>query len=108
MPAPALTKPPVGKSNDWSALPLPLQPQVDPDPQDGAGDDHDPTGSERRKQPELATGNTVEKKAPIHNEFDLDGADDADDDATRSGRMNQVMQGIARQVSLDPNDGMDL
>ena len=50
----------------------------------------------------------VERKAPIDNEFDLDGPDDADDDAARAGRLNQVMQGVARQVSLDPNDGMDL
>ena len=108
LPAPALVKPTAGKSDDWNAMPLPVQPQLDAAARrDGTSDD-DSTGSERRQQPELTAARPVEKKAPINNEFDLDGADDADDDATRAGRLNQVMQGIARQVSLDPNDGMDL
>ncbi|MFM9857380.1 conjugal transfer protein TraG [Pseudoxanthobacter sp. M-2] len=108
LPPPALAKPAAGKPDDWSAMPLPSGPLLDPAAaQDGTGDD-DSTGSERRQQPELTTARTVEKKAPIGNEFDVDGADDADDDAARAGRLNEVMQGVARQVSLDPNDGMDL
>jgi type IV secretion system protein VirD4 len=108
LPPPALAKPAPGKSDDWSALPLPSRPQLDAAAQqDGTGDD-DSTGSERRQQPELTAVKPVERKAPIDNEFDLDGPDDADDDAARAGRLNQVMQGVARQVSLDPNDGMDL
>jgi len=107
-PPPALAKPAAGKPDDWSILPLPSRPQLDAAArQDGTGDD-DSTGSERRQQPELTTARTVEKKAPIDNEFDVDGANDADDDAARTGRLNQVMRGVARQVSLDPNDGMDL
>lgn len=31
-----------------------------------------------------------------------------DDDAARNSRMNCLMQGVARQASLDPGDGMDL
>jgi len=108
LPPPVLAKSAAGKPDEWSALPLPSRPQIDAAAQqDGTGDD-DSTGSERRQQPELTTARTVEKKAPIDNEFDVDGADDADDDAARAGRLNQVMQGVARQVSLDPNDGMDL
>ena len=107
LPSPALTKPAAGKPDDWSALPLPARPQHDPSaPQDGTGDD-DSTGSERRRQPELATARTVEKP-PVDNEFDFERGNDADDDAARASRLNQVMQGVARQVSLDPNDGMDL
>ena len=45
---------------------------------------------------------------PIDNEFAADFGDDEEDDSARMSRMNQVMQGVARQVSLDPNDGMDL
>ncbi|MDF2118357.1 conjugal transfer protein TraG [Roseiarcaceae bacterium H3SJ34-1] len=107
LPSPALTKPAAGKPDDWSALPLPARPQHDPSaPQDGTGDD-DSTGSERRRQPELATARTVEKP-PVDNEFDFERGNDADDDAARASRLNQVMQGVARQVSLDPNDCMDL
>ena len=107
LPPPTLVKPAAGKPDDWSALPLPSRPQFDVAAQQGAGDD-DPTGSERRQQPELTAVKPVERKAPITNEFDLDGPDDVDDDAAHAGRLNQVMQGIARQVSLDPNDAMDL
>jgi type IV secretion system protein VirD4 len=108
LPPPALAKSAAGKPDDWSTLPLPSRPQPDAAAQqDGTGDD-DSTGSERRQQPELTAVKPVERKAPIDNEFDLDRSDDADDDAARAGRLNQVMQGVARQVSLDPNDGMDL
>ncbi|NGX96527.1 MAG: type IV secretory system conjugative DNA transfer family protein, partial [Candidatus Afipia apatlaquensis] len=109
LPPPALAKTAAAKSDDWSKMPLPPRPEIGgAAAKDGQGDDEDPTGSERRHQPELNKAGTVEKKAPIDNEFDLDGPDDADDDAARARRLNQVMQGVARQVSLDPNDGMDL
>ncbi|TPL35551.1 conjugal transfer protein TraG [Mesorhizobium sp. B2-4-8] len=108
LPPPALAKPAAGKRDDWSAMPLPSRPVLDAaELHDGTSDD-DSTGSERRQQPELTAARAIEKKAPIDNEFDLDRADDADDDTARASRLNQVMQGVARQVSLDPNDGMDL
>jgi type IV secretion system protein VirD4 len=50
----------------------------------------------------------VEKKAPIENEFEIGVVDEAEDDAARNSRMNRLMQGVARQVSLDPGDGMEL
>jgi len=50
----------------------------------------------------------VEKKEPIANEFEIELPDDAEEDAVRNRRMLRQMQGVARQVSLDPNDGMDL
>jgi type IV secretion system protein VirD4 len=74
----------------------------------GDAGDEDPTGSERRHQPELERAAPVEKKAPIENEFDGGLDDEADDDTARISRANQIMQGVARQVSLDPNDGMEL
>ncbi|MEA1651272.1 conjugal transfer protein TraG [Nitrospirillum sp. BR 11164] len=111
MPPPALTRPLQPAADDWSRLPLPARPAsavsagaviVDD------GGDGDPTGSERRHQPELERAAPVEKKAPIENEFDGGFDDEADDDAARISRANQIMQGVARQVSLDPNDGMEL
>ena len=71
-------------------------------------DDEDSTGSERRRQPELDRVAPIEKKPPIANEFEIDLNDDEPDDAARLSRMNRLVQGIARQVSLDPNDGMEL
>ena len=109
LPPPALAKTAAAKPDDWSKMPLPSQPEIEgAAAKDGQGDDEDPTGSERRHQPELNKPGTVEKKAPIDNEFAADFGDDEEDDSARMSRMNQVMQGVARQVSLDPNDGMDL
>ena len=45
---------------------------------------------------------------PVENEFALDPADDIEEDAPRIGRMNDLMQGVARQASLDPGDDLGL
>ena len=42
------------------------------------------------------------------NEFESDLADETEDDVARTSRMTSLVQGVARQVSLDPNDGMEL
>ncbi|RWX01273.1 conjugal transfer protein TraG [Rhizobium leguminosarum] len=110
MPPPALTGPAQPSADDWSRLPLPARPVAIAAQGAAAAEagDEDPTGSERRHQPELERAVPVEKKTPIENEFDGGFDDDADDDTARISRTNQIMQGVARQVSLDPNDGMDL
>ena len=70
-------------------------------------DDEDPKNADRRRQPEL-NQETVEKKEPIDNEFALDPTDELEEDAPRVGRMNDLMQGLARQASLDPGDDLGL
>jgi type IV secretion system protein VirD4 len=108
LPPPALAQSKRGRANDWTALPLPTRPEIaDAKPGTETGDE-DPTESERRQQPELSRVKPVEKKAPIENEFEIGVADEAEDDAARNSRMNRLMQGVARQVSLDPGDGMEL
>jgi len=107
---PTLAKSNRPSSDDWTRLPVPARPVAALAGADAAADagDEDPPGSERRHQPELNRAAPVEKKAPIDNEFEVGLDDDADEDAARISRANQVMQGVARQVSLDPNDGMEL
>ncbi|MAM94960.1 conjugal transfer protein TraG [Parvibaculum sp.] len=96
------------QSDDWSALPVPLRPLFDTATKTSGDPDEDPTGSERRHQPELSHANPIEKRKPIENEFDPPD-EDGEDDATRSRRLTQVMGlNVARQVSMDPGDGMDL
>lgn len=108
LPPPALIAPEQGHSDDWTALPIPSQPKiVETQPASDTGND-DPTESERRQQPELSRVQPVEKKAPIENEFEIDPSDDPDGDAVRNSRLTRVMQGVARQVSLDPGDDMEL
>jgi type IV secretion system protein VirD4 len=88
---------------------LPASPPGSPVPNYGNSEDNeDPTGSEKRRQPEIIQPLAAEEKQTPTNEFRDEFADDADDDATRARRMTQIVQGVARQVSLDPNDGMDL
>ncbi|RUZ72997.1 hypothetical protein EN947_26790, partial [Mesorhizobium sp. M7A.F.Ca.US.003.02.2.1] len=65
------------------------------------------TESERRRQPELSRVEPVVKPT-TENEFEIDHLDDVEDDVARNRRLTRLMQGIARQASLDPGDGVDL
>ena len=103
-PAPPLQR----KPDDWSDLPLPTGSGVRQQTSEMLGEDEDPTGSERRHQPELSRVEPVDEKKPVENEFEIDLTDDTEDDTARTSRMTRVMQGVARQVSLDPGDGMEL
>ena len=94
--------------DEWSTLPLPPKPTLHANNSSSAGDDADTTDSEWRRQPELSRAQTVEKKAPIENEFEIAPLDDDQEEVARNSRMNRTMQRVARQVSLDPKDGMEL
>ena len=105
---PELKRPDKLRPDDWSSLPIPTRREaLDARPAD-LSDDEDTTDSERRLQPELSRAKPVEKKEPIANEFEFELPDEAEEDAVRNRRMLRQMQGLARQVSLDPNDGMEL
>ena len=67
----------------------------------------DPNGGIRR-EPELPQHEEVTIKAPLaENEFDA-APDDGDADAVQATALSRSMQGIARSVSLDPDDKMGL
>ena len=108
LPPPTVALAKQGRPDDWTALPVPAGPKIAEVKSAPASDDEDPTDSERRRQPELSRVQSVEKKETIENEFEIGLTDDDEDDAARNSRMNQLMQGVARQASLDPADGMDL
>jgi type IV secretion system protein VirD4 len=110
MSPPGLARPAEGRPDDWSKLPIPARPDMTENaaPTTSGDNEEDSTDSERRHQPELNRVNPIEKKAPIDNEFEIDLPDDTEDDAARNQRLTRVMRGVARQVSLDPNDGMEL
>nr|WP_047167735.1 conjugal transfer protein TraG [Sphingomonas sp. Y57] len=110
MSPPGLARPAEGRPDDWSKLPIPARPDIAENaaPTTSGDNEEDSTESERRHQPELNRVNPIEKKAPIDNEFEIDLPDDTEDDAARNQRLTRVMRGVARQVSLDPNDGMEL
>jgi type IV secretion system protein VirD4 len=104
---PEMKRPATIGPDDWSSLPMPTRPDEFAVTA-ASSDDEDTTNSERRLQPELSRVKPVDKKAPIENEFEMDLPDDTDEDAVRNQRVVRQMQGIARQVSLDPSDGMEL
>lgn len=108
LPPPKLARTGEPHLDDWSRLPIPTRPPFDEAVAGSAEEDEDPTESERRRQPELSRVKPVEKKEPIENEFEIDLPDEMEEEATRNRRMARLMQGVARQVSLDPNDGMEL
>jgi len=104
---PVPTRPKEGRPDDWSRRPLPSRPPAPAGVDGEDADDEDPKNTDRRKQPELSQG-TVEKQAPIENEFALDQVDEMEEDAPRIGRMNDLMQGLAQQASLDPGDDLGM
>jgi type IV secretion system protein VirD4 len=61
-----------------------------------------------RREPELQQQEEVVLSAPLAgNEFDA-AADEGDADAVQAAALNRSMQGLARAVSLDPDDKMGL
>jgi type IV secretion system protein VirD4 len=61
-----------------------------------------------RREPELPQQEDVVVKAPLaENEFDA-ALDEGDTDAVQASALNRSMQGLARAVSLDPDDKMGL
>jgi type IV secretion system protein VirD4 len=61
-----------------------------------------------RREPELPQHEEIVIRSPlIENEFDA-GLDDGDADAVQAQALSRSMQGLARSVSLDPDDKMGL
>ena len=61
-----------------------------------------------RREPELPQQEEVVVNAPLaQNEFDA-APDESDADAVQAASLNRSMQGLARAVSLDPDDKMGL
>ncbi|ESX20597.1 conjugal transfer protein TraG [Mesorhizobium sp. LSJC255A00] len=107
LPPPALVAGEEGRHDDWTSLPLPSRPQIAEATSAPSATDDDTTDSERRRQPELSRVELVVTPS-TENEFEIDHLDDVEDDVARNRRLTRLMQGIARQASLDPGDGVDM
>jgi type IV secretion system protein VirD4 len=96
------------RTDGWSAL-VPLKPT--PGPTDKAVEvEEDTANSGLRREPELPDHVAIAKETtePTPAEEFAAVLDD-DEDAVRQSRLlRQQMRGFARQVALDPNDGMEL
>jgi type IV secretion system protein VirD4 len=107
LPPPALVAAVEGRPDDWTSLPLPSRPRIAEATSAPSAADEDQTDSERRRQPELSRVELV-VKPPTENEFEIDHQDDVEDSVARNRRLTRLMEGIARQASLDPGDGVDM
>ncbi|MER9401432.1 conjugal transfer protein TraG [Mesorhizobium sp. M0615] len=106
LPPPVLAAAAEGRPDDWTRLPLPSRPQIAEAMSAPLATDDDTTDSERRRQPELSRVEQVVKPS-TGNEFEID-LDDVEDEVARNRRLARLMQGVARQASLDPGDGVDM
>jgi type IV secretion system protein VirD4 len=92
-------------SDDWSGR-KPIQPSAELFVS-SRGKLGDPNGGIRR-EPELPRQQDVVIEVPhAVNEFDP-ASDEGDADAVQASALNRSMQGLARSVSLDPDDKMGL
>jgi type IV secretion system protein VirD4 len=108
LPPPSMIASAKARGDDWTVLPLPPKPALTAEATDNATEEEDTTESEQRRQPEFGRTQSVEKKEPLANEFEIDHVDLDQEKSARNSRMTRVMQRVARQVSLDPKDGMEL
>ena len=94
---------PDGEADDWSGL----QP-VSPPPAPKRKKTADDTDGGVRREPDLPEHEDIAPEpTPTHGEFDsLD--DEPDDDAQRAKTMRDRFGTVARQASLDPDDGIEL
>jgi type IV secretion system protein VirD4 len=95
----------VARDDDWSGrIPIPVSIELLSALKPKS---RDPNGGVRR-EPELPQHEEVIISAPAaENEFDV-ATDDFDADALQARALNRSMQGLARSVSLDPDDKMGL
>ncbi len=93
------------RGDDWSTLPAPALPPGEPASEPSRQDDTG--GHEHRRHVELSHAAPVGETAAVGNEFEIDLSPD-DDAAARNRRLARIMHRVARQASLDPDDGMEL
>ena len=93
------------RPDDWSGLP-PVA--VDPKPKTGgpSGDDLDNAGI--RREPTLPEHEAIAPEAPQPADPFAILVDDADDEPIQENMLRQRMRTVARQVALDPGDGLKL
>ena len=102
--------------DDWSSS-IHLEGKIDDDHAVGAGENRSPNGTESddeanaglRREPGLEAHKEIvpEHASSPLNEFDLDG-DEADRDVVSARTLGRRMRQVARQASMDPNDGAEL
>jgi type IV secretion system protein VirD4 len=97
--APRTEANPTDAHGDWEGAVIVRQPQADTE---------DPANGGIRREPELPEHEDIAPPAPrAVNEFELID-EDAEDEPQRQRTLQRTMSAVARQVSLDPADDMQM
>ncbi|MBX3576110.1 MAG: conjugal transfer protein TraG [Rhizobiaceae bacterium] len=98
------------RPDDWSGLPVLTAPDPSPARTEGRriAEEGDPANAGIRREPELPEHEDIEPKKAAQFEFDLDADEPDDDAATRRRALDRTMRQVARQASMDRNDGIEL
>ena len=105
--------PPIRPGDDWSATPQPRQPGDKAGRRPGhhrAASEEDPDNAGIRREPELQEHEeVVHAPAASTREFEFSEEDREEDEAAVKARLLRRQFGsMARQASLDPDDGIGL
>jgi type IV secretion system protein VirD4 len=103
-PTPGRTRP--SATDDWSGLHPIGPPPVGPARRRGSTATHDPNGGVRR-EPDLPEQEEIAPPPRPAPEFEF-ADDEPDDEPVRAQALQRRMSGLARQASLDPDDGVEL
>lgn len=96
---------PPARADDWRELIVPSEPAASTTASGGGLDDTDDDGP--RRQPELSETVTFSPE-PEHPASDLALLDDDDAPLPLPSKLDPTMHRVARQASLDPDDGIPL
>jgi len=108
LPPPSVEKTTATKADPWTEMPIPARPDGMEEKECEQREDEDTTDSEPRHQPELERTNPTPPKEPAQNEFDLDSRDDDGDEPAQLRNLNARVRQVARQASMNPDDGIDM
>ena len=95
-------------NDDWSLIAPPIPPEIAKSETQTAEDATTDDPNEQRRQPELDRTQEVEKEKSIENEFEPDLNKPPKDQTVQLRQLDQQARQIARQASMDPNDGIDM
>jgi type IV secretion system protein VirD4 len=95
-------------NDDWSLIAHPKPPEIAKPEAQTAEDATTDDPNEQRRQPELDRTQEIEKEKSIENEFEPDLNKPPKDQTVQLRQLDQQARQLARQASMDPNDGIDM
>ncbi|MCE8005777.1 conjugal transfer protein TraG [Aestuariivita sp.] len=109
LPAPtAHTSAAQADTDDWTTRPLPPRPKSADSDSTSEENEAGETRYEQRQQPEFDQQPPMDPSGPIENEFETDFKKSAINRAVQLTQFEKQARQLARQASMDPNDGIDM